>query len=276
MEKKRILFVSQEVFPFLPKSEISGTARKLAQGTQENGKEIRVFTPRFGSINERRHQLHEVIRLSGMNIIIDDNDHPLVIKVASIPAARIQVYFIDNDEYFKRKNNVTQEDNSDFIDNDERSMFFCRGVLETVKNLGWKPDVIHCHGWMSTLMPLYIKQIYNKDPHFADTKVVLSLYNDNEGFTQSWDARTAAKLKLEGFNQEVTALFTEPTLENVSRAAVQFADGLVKSSETISSGLQDVFDTATCMKMDYLPEEQITKNLSEFFDKVIEEVVVAS
>lgn len=271
MEKKRILFVSQEIFPFLPKSEISHNARKLPQGTQENGKEIRVFTPRFGSINERRHQLHEVIRLSGMNIIIDDHDHPLIIKVASIPAARIQVYFIDNDEFFKRKNNVTQEDGSDYPDNDERSMFFCRGVLETVKKLGWKPDVIHCHGWMTSLMPMYIKKMYNKDPHFADTKVVYSIYDTNEGFKQAWDPRFADKLAFDGFDEEVTTLVKNPTMEAITNAAVAFSDGVIQSSMEISPELTTVFDNATCMKLNYLPEENLTKGLNEFFDKVFEE-----
>lgn len=274
MEKKRILFVSQEIYPFLPKSEISHNARKLPQGTQENGKEIRVFTPKFGSINERRHQLHEVIRLSGMNIIIDDNDHPLIIKVASIPAARIQVYFIDNDEFFKRKGNVNEDNGSNYADNDERSMFFCRGVLETVKKLGWKPDVIHCHGWMTSLMPLYIKKAYNKDPHFADTKVVYSIYENHEGFETPWDARFAEKLKFDGFGEEVTSLVTNPTLEAITNAAVTFSDGVVQSSEHIPSGLQEVFDKAACLKLNYLPEENLTKGLSEFFDKVIEEGVL--
>ena len=155
MEKKKVLFISSEISPFLPKSEISKGARNLAQGVQEAGKEIRVFMPRFGVINERRHQLHEVIRLSGMNLIIDDNDHPLIIKVASISAARMQVYFIDNEEYFKRKSTVSDDKGNDHPDNDERSMFFCRGVLETVKKLGWQPDVIHCNGWMTALMPLF-------------------------------------------------------------------------------------------------------------------------
>ncbi len=154
MEKKKVLFISQEISPFLPKSEISTTARNLAQGIQEAGKEIRVFMPRFGVINERRHQLHEVIRLSGMNMIIDDKDHPLIIKVASISAARMQVYFIDNDEFFKRKNTVVDDEKKEHADNDERSMFFNRGVLETVKKLGWQPDVIHCSGWMTALMPM--------------------------------------------------------------------------------------------------------------------------
>lgn len=274
MEKKRILFVSQEIYPFLAKTEISHNARKLPQGTQENGKEIRIFTPRFGSINERRHQLHEVIRLSGMNIIIDDNDHPLIIKVASIPAARLQVYFIDNDEFFKRKTNVADEKGADFPDNDERSMFFCRGVLETVKKLGWKPDVIHCHGWMASLMPLYIKKIYNKDPHFADTKVVYSIYDHKEGFESSWDERFHEKLKFDGFDEEVTNLVKSPTLDAITKAAVTFSDGVIQSSEAIQPELQQVFDDATCLKLNYLPEEHLTKGLSEFFDKVIEEGIL--
>lgn len=274
MEKKRILFVSQEIYPFLAKTEISHNARKLPQGTQENGKEIRVFTPRFGSINERRHQLHEVIRLSGMNIIIDDNDHPLIIKVASIPAARLQVYFIDNDEFFKRKTNVTDDKGADFSDNDERSMFFCRGVLETVKKLGWKPDVIHCHGWMTSLMPLYIKKIYNKDPHFADTKVVYSIYDNKEGFESSWDERFHEKLKFDGFDEEVTNLVKSPTLDAITKAAVTFSDGVIQSSEVIQPELQKVYDDATCLKLNYLPEEHLTKGLSEFFDKVIEEGIL--
>lgn len=274
MEKKRILFVSQEIYPFLAKTEISHNARKLPQGTQENGKEIRVFTPKFGCINERRHQLHEVIRLSGMNIIIDDHDHPLIIKVASIPAARLQVYFIDNDEYFKRKTNVLDDAGVPFKDNDERAMFFCRGVLETVKKLGWKPDVIHCHGWMASLMPLYIKKIYNKDPHFSDTKVVYSIYNDNEGFDTPWDARFNEKLKFDGFDEDVTNLVKNPTLDAITQTAVAFSDGVVRSSESVPSELQKVFDEATCLKLDYLPEEQLSKGLSEFFDKVIEESIL--
>jgi starch synthase len=274
MEKKRILFVSQEIYPFLAKTEISHNARKLPQGTQENGKEIRVFTPRFGTINERRHQLHEVIRLSGMNIIIDDKDHPLIIKVASIPAARLQVYFIDNDEFFKRKTNVADDKGADFADNDERSMFFCRGVLETVKKLGWKPDVIHCHGWMASLMPLYIKKIYNKDPHFADTKVIYSIYDHKEGFESSWDERFHEKLKFDGFDEEVTNLVKSPTLEAITKAAVTFSDGVIQGSEVIQPELQKVYDEATCLKLNYLPEEHLTKGLSEFFDKVIEEGIL--
>ena len=274
MEKKRILFVSQEIMPFLPKSELSNTARKLPQGIQDSGKEIRVFTPKFGSINERRHQLHEVIRLSGMNLIIDDNDHPLIIKVASIPTARMQVYFIDNEEFFKRKNTVTEEDGSFYKDNDERSMFFCRGVLETVKKLGWKPDVIHCHGWMASLMPLYIKKSYNKDPHFADTKVVVNLYNNN--FDTPWDARFSEKLAFEGFSSDVIEGVKDPSYYNILNTVVKFADGVTVGSEELDESSQKVFDDATCLKLSYLPEENQVKGFSEFFDKVIEEEILIS
>lgn len=272
MEKKKILFVSQEITPFSPKSEIANIARRLPQGIQEAGKEIRVFTPRFGSINERRHQLHEVIRLSGMNLIIDDNDHPLIIKVASISAARMQVYFIDNDEYFKRKNSYTDDKGEAYSDNDERSMFFCRGVLETVKKLGWQPDVIHCHGWMTSLMALYIKKIYNKDPHFADTKVVYSLYDD--GFDKPWDARFAEKLAFDGFDEEVTGQLKDTSHDNIIRVISKYADGINISSEHLSSSLQSIYDDATCLKQAFVSEEQQTKVMSEFFNRVIEETVL--
>lgn len=271
MEKKKILFVAQEIFPFLPKSEIAATARKLPQGIQEAGKEIRVFTPRFGSINERRHQLHEVIRLSGMNLVIDDTDHPLIIKVASIAAARMQVYFIDNDEFFKRKNTVADDKGEFYTDNDERAMFFCRGVLETVKKLGWKPDVIHCHGWMTAPMAIYVKKLYAKDPHFADTKVVYSLYNDT--FNKNWDSRFAEKLKFDGFDDDVTSCFQDTSCEGITKAVIGFSDGVNIASEDLNPELKSIFDEATCLKQDFVPEEQQAKVLSDFFNKVIEETV---
>ena len=272
MEKKKVLFISQEVSPFLPKSEVCLTARNLAQGIQEGGKEIRVFMPRFGVINERRHQLHEVIRLSGMNLIIDDTDHPLIIKVASISAARMQVYFIDNDEYFRRKSTVVDDKDKDHKDNDERSMFFCRGVLETVKKLGWQPDVIHCSGWMTALMPMYLKNIYKDDPHFASTKVVYNMFN--EGFNNNWDARFSKKLKFDGFNDDVVKTLAEPSFENIIRSASQHADGLCVGSEELSPELQAIYDEATCEKIEYVAEENQVKEISEFLDKVIDSEVL--
>ncbi len=152
---KKILYISQEIFPYLPESELANMGRYLPQAVQELGRETRTFMPKFGAINERRNQLHEVIRLSGMNLIIDDTDHPLIIKVASIQAARMQVYFIDNDDYFHRKNTIADDEEEEYDDNDERTIFFVRGVMETVKKLRWTPDVIHCQGWMTALAPLY-------------------------------------------------------------------------------------------------------------------------
>ncbi len=168
MKKAKVLFISQEINPYLEITPMSDISRYLPQGIQETGKEIRTFMPRFGCINERRNQLHEVIRLSGMNLIIDDADHPLIIKVASIQAARMQVYFIDNEEYFQRKYVFRDGKNKFYKDNDDRSIFFCRGVLETVKKLGWAPDIIHCHGWMTSLVPLLIKTAYKEDPLFKN------------------------------------------------------------------------------------------------------------
>ncbi len=272
MEKKRILFISQEIAPFLPKSEIATVARRLPQAVQESGKEIRVFAPKFGTINERRHQLHEVIRLSGMNIVIDDNDHPLIIKVASIAQARMQVYFIDNDEFFRRKTNVVDENNVEFADNDERAIFFCRGVLETVKKLGWQPDIIHCHGWMTMPMGLYVKKVYNKDPHFSDTKVVYSLYNNE--FNKNWDVRLAEKLKFDGVDKESLKSFNETDFYSVTESMLKFVDGVNVASENLSPGLQKIYDGLTCAKQDFVAEEYQNKTINEFFNKVIDEVLV--
>ena len=168
MSHSRILYVCQEITPYLPPTEISSLSRKLSQAMQERGDEIRTFMPRYGVINERRNQLHEVIRLSGMNLIIDDNDHQLIIKVASIPSARVQVYFIDNDDYFSRKAVLYDQGGQLFPDNDERAIFFARGVLETVRKLRWQPTVVHCHGWFSSVVPLYLKNMFADAPLFKD------------------------------------------------------------------------------------------------------------
>ena len=179
MEDVKILYIAQEIMPYVPESEMSAICRKLPQAVQEKQKDVRLFMPKFGSINERRNQLHEVIRLSGQNIAIDDTDHPLIIKVASVPAARMQVYFIDNEDLFTRKGITADADGNEFEDNDERAIFFARGVLETVRKLRWTPDIIHCHGWFSSFIPFYVKKACNEDPFFKNAKIVTSLYNDS-------------------------------------------------------------------------------------------------
>ena len=175
----KVLFITQEITPYVSESEMANIGRHLPQAIQEKGREIRTFMPKWGNINERRNQLHEVIRLSGMNLIIDDTDHPLIIKVASIQSARMQVYFIDNDDYFQNRLQTADENGVEYDDNDSRAIFYARGVLETVKKLRWCPDVIHCHGWMTALAPLYIKKAYKDEPSFRDAKVVFSVYEDD-------------------------------------------------------------------------------------------------
>lgn len=175
---KKILFINQELLPYVPESAMATAGRKLPQAIQDGGREIRTFMPKWGNINERRNQLHEVIRLSGLNIVIDDTDHPLIIKVASIQAARMQVYFIDNDDYFHKRLMMTDEDGKEYEDNAERAIFYARGVLETLKKLRWSPDVIVCQGWMSAVVPLYIKTAYRDEASFINSKVVFSAYNE--------------------------------------------------------------------------------------------------
>ncbi len=231
----RVLFVSSGMCPYLPESPVATVARFLPQGIQERKKEIRSFMPRYGFINERKNQLHEVIRLSGMNIIISDVDHPLVIKVASISSARIQVYFIDNEDYFRRKQTFCSEDGKFFEDNDERAIFFARGVLETVKKLRWAPDVIHCQGWISHLVPAYLKKAYKDDPIFSSSKIVLSLYDDlpevqfRPGF--------AAKAAFGGLGAEDLKFLDKPDGINLAKTAIQYADGVIISSADIPAVL---------------------------------------
>ena len=178
MSKTKVLIVTQEMNPYTVGSEIAEIARRLPQHIQEQGMEIRILMPKYGTINERRHRLHEVVRLSGMNIIVDDDDFPLIIKVASVQGARMQVYFLDNEDFFKRKAIFKDADEKAFEDNPDRMIFFCKGVVETVKKFGWAPDIVHCHGWMTSLIPLYLKTAYKSEPLFEDAKVVTSIYNN--------------------------------------------------------------------------------------------------
>ena len=232
MAKTKLLFITHEMSPFLELTKISEITRQLPQVIQDKGFEIRILMPRFGIINERRNRLHEVIRLSGMNIIIDDNDNPLIIKVASIPAARMQVYFLDNEEYFQRKYVFADKDNKFYDDNDERSIFFCKGALETVKKLGWSPDVVHCHGWMSALVPAYLKTLYKDDPTFKNSKVVYSVYEDEP--TVKLNNKFAAKAVMNGMKAEDTAAYQAADITALNLGAISYSDAVVLGSETIN------------------------------------------
>src|ERR1043166_4078674 len=232
MRKARVLFVCQEITPYLEENPMSHIGRYLPQGIQERGKEIRTFMPKYGLVNERRNQLHEVIRLSGMNLIIDDTDHPLIIKVASIQAARMQVYFIDNEEYFQRKFLLTDKKGEYFPDNDERAIFFVRGVVETVKKLGWAPDIVHCHGWFTGLMPIYLKKAFSDNPLFANTRVVYSVYNDE--FPGNLHKDFARKIVYEGVNKGDLDVLKTPSFVNLSKLAIDYSDAVIKGSPKIN------------------------------------------
>ncbi len=267
-EKKvsKVLFISQEIFPYLPESEIATSGRYLPQAVQELGKETRTFMPRFGSVNERRNQLHEVIRLSGMNLIIDDTDHPLIIKVASIQSARLQIYFIDNEDYFQRKYTVIDEKGNEYEDNDERSIFFVRGVLETVKKLRWTPDIIHCQGWISALAPLYIKKAYNDDPFFANSKVVYSLFNDK--FNKPFRSEFRKQLLLEGINDDDLSSIQgkDISYEALSKLAIDFSDGVIQATENVDKTLIDYAQKKKVKVLDYVGQEDYAKEYVDFYD----------
>lgn len=262
----KILFISQEIFPYLPESEVANQGRYLPQAVQDRGRETRTFMPKFGSVNERRNQLHEVIRLSGMNLIIDDTDHPLIIKVASIQSARLQIYFIDNDDYFQRKNTVADDQGVEYDDNDERTIFFVRGVMETVKKLRWTPDVIHCQGWMTALAPLYIKKAYNDDPFFKNSKVVYSIFNDD--FQKPFHSDFAEKLMLEGIQKKhISGLKdNEITFETLSKLAIDFSDGVIQSSQQINQQLIDHMKENNVKFLPFVQDEDYVDEYLNFYD----------
>ena len=274
MRKARVLFISSEIHPYLELTEQSKIARFLPQGRQERGKEIRTFMPKFGNINERRNQLHEVIRLSGMNLIIDDSDHPLIIKVASIQAARMQVYFIDNEEYFQRKQTYRDADGTFYADNDDRAIFFGRGVLETVKKLGWSPDIIHCHGWMTGLIPLLIKTSYKEDPMFHNSKVVYSLYNDS--FDEPFNTNFGKKILMDGLTAADVKELKDPNYVSLTKLAMQWSDAVVKSSPTIHDQVETAFKKLTKPTLDYKSPEEYIEAYDTFYDEaVLEDSVLA-
>ena len=254
MAKKKILFINQEIAPYVPDSDMSLMGKALPQAIQEKGHEIRTFMPKWGNINERRGQLHEVIRLSGMNLIINDTDHPLIIKVASIQSARIQVYFIDNDDYFTKRQMAADEMGEDYPDNGERAIFFARGVLETVKKLRWVPDIIHCQGWMGAVVPLYIKTAYSEEPSFANTKVVTSLFAKSlkkdlgKNFKQCIEFREAKAELLQQYNDNFD-------FEELGKLAIDYSDGIIQADAEVNADLLKYASQKGIPVLDYHKED---------------------
>ncbi len=242
-EKLRILYVTSEIDPFLKISSAAEFVRLLPQKLQEKGHEIRILMPKFGVINERRNRLHEVVRLSGINIRVGDEEKPLTIKVASIPNAKLQVYFLDNEDYFQRKSVLTDPENNKFYaDNDERAIFFCKGVIETVRKLGWQPDIIHCHDWMTSFIPLYLKTHYKDDPMFKNTKVVFTLYDN--GFDSELSQNYLAKTNIENLGTEAVGGFSEPNYLGVCKGGIEMADVATKGAAEIDSTLEAFMESA--------------------------------
>ena len=269
MENPKILYVSQEIQPYLPDSPLSVMSRKLSQSVAETGREIRTFMPRFGCVNERRNQLHEVIRLSGLNIVIDDTDHPLLIKVASIQAARMQIYFIDNDDYFTRKGVVTDAKSGElYEDNDERSIFFARGVLETTKKLRWVPDVVHLHGWFTMMLPIYVKLTHKKDPYFANAKMVVSLYD--EAWSGEW-SDVNKKLWVDGIDERALKKVKITDYMSLMKTAIDMSHGVTVCSANASAELIEYAKAQGKPVLEYCSDEEMLEKYSMFYEEVTKE-----
>ncbi|WP_396152969.1 glycogen/starch synthase [Flavobacterium sp.] len=263
MEDKRILYVSSEVVPYLAENEVSIMSYDVPKMVNDLGGQIRIFMPRYGNINERRHQLHEVIRLSGMNLVVNDLDMPLIIKVASIPKERIQVYFIDNDEYFKRKATFTDEEGKLYSDNDERAIFFAKGVVETVKKLNWVPDIIHVHGWLASLLPIYMKHYYKDEALFSDTKIVTSVYA--QSFEGNLDMELINKIKFDGVPHESISVLEQPNYENLIKASVEHSDAVIVASENLSSSLTKFIEASGKPFLPFIPKEDYPEHYTNFY-----------
>ena len=267
MKDKRILYVSSEVVPYLPETEISSMSFEAPRLVNQQGGQIRIFMPRYGNINERRHQLHEVIRLSGMNLVVNDVDMPLIIKVASIPKERIQVYFIDNDEYFKRKATLTDENGNLFPDNDERAIFFAKGVIETVKKLNWSPDGIHVHGWLASLLPLYLKEYYKDEPLFSDSKIVTSVYN--QSFDETLNVDMLNKIKFDNIDEDQIKVLGTPSYINLMKIAINHSDALIVGSETIPEDLKTYLKESKKPVLEYKYKDEFGEAYTEFLNSKV-------
>lgn len=267
MAKKKILYIASEIYPYLPESYISNICRFLPQGIQERDNEIRTFMPKFGCINERKNQLHEVIRLSGQNIIVDNIDRTLIIKVASLQVVRMQVYFIDSEDYFKRKQIFHDPEGIFFRDNDERMIFFAKGVIETVKKLGWEPDIIHCHGFMSSLVPIFIKTYYKDSPLFQDTRIVYSIYNDQ--FSDMLNETMAKKLIGTGIDEGFVRQFETPDYPSLIRLATDYSDAVVIGHPDIHPAVSEYLKEYPRPVFTHPTEENYADAYNAFYDELI-------
>lgn len=267
MEKKKILYISQEICPYMNQSSMGDLSGALPQIMQESGRDIRIFLPRFGTVNERRHQLHEVIRLSGMNLIIDDFDHQLIIKVASIQNQRMQVYFIDNEEYFPRRQMFHDHEGNFMCNNDERMIFYCKGVIETVRKLGWSPDVIHCQGWFTSLVPMYIKKLYSEDPLFEKTKIIYSVFDN--GYKGKLSDTIIDKLLFENLEANDLSGLKNLNVNTLNKFAISYSDAVVQASEKINKSVLNSIEDSGKPFLDFPGDEEYEKEYLKFYENFI-------
>ena len=267
MEDKRILYVSSEVVPYLAENEVSLMSYDVPKMINNQGGQIRIFMPRYGNINERRHQLHEVIRLSGMNLVVNDLDMPLIIKVASIPKERIQVYFIDNDEYFKRKATFSDEEGVLYPDNDERAIFFAKGVVETVKKLNWVPDIIHVHGWMASMLPVYMKHYYKDEALFSDTKIITSVYG--QSFDGTLNTEMINKVTFDNIPHDAVKELEVPNYENLILTSINHSDGVIIASENVSPSLTKFIESSGKPFLPFTPKEKFAEAYTNFYKSML-------
>jgi starch synthase len=267
MEKKKILYISQEICPYMSQSSMGDLSGALPQIMQESGRDIRIFLPRFGTVNERRHQLHEVIRLSGMNLIIDDFDHQLIIKVASIQQQRMQVYFIDNEEYFPRRQMFHDHEGNFMGNNDERMIFYCKGVIETVRKLGWSPDVIHCQGWFTSLVPMYIKKLYSEDPLFENTKVIYSVFDN--GYKGKLSDAIIDKLLFENLEANDLSGLKNLNVNTLNKFAISYSDAVVQATEKINKSVLSSIEDSGKPFLDFPGDEEYEKEYLKFYENFI-------
>ena len=271
MAKRKILFINQEIYPYVPETTQSILGRELPRAMQDRNHEIRTFMPKWGTINERRGQLHEVIRLSGMNLIINDTDHPLIIKVASIQSAKVQVYFIDNDDYFMNRNVFNDNEGNPYIDNGERAVFYARGVLETVTKLRWIPDVIYCQGWISSIVPLYIKKAFNDEPAYQNAKVVYAATQHLFKVNMGRKLLDAIEFKDIHKDDLVDAFNGKYGFNQLQKLAIKYSDGLILEDNKVDKKVLEYARGLNIPILEYQGEKDYTMAYSDFFDSIMEE-----
>lgn len=267
IQTKKVLFLAQEIEPYVQPSLMATMTRALIPAVQDSGREVRTFMPKWGQINERRNQLHEVIRLSGMNLVVDDLDHPLLIKVASITSARMQVYFIDNDDYFRRRLMRHDDKGKEYDDNVERAMFFARGVLETVKKLRWVPEVIHCQGWISSLAVALLKTAYAEEPSFRTCRIVYTPTAASLTLPMPQNLEGIVKFKTLGLNKIQKLAGTLRHASDLDKIGIAYSDGVLLAEP--DDALQ-AFAQKKGIPCALIPSEAElqAQHVTQFFDQV--------